>query len=86
MNIFPDTPKITEVDKERIAKVGYLRSWNCLNAALSAHNPSADELKKLIILEVTSMRPRQPILQKLIVRLQKRERDTIEQNISILVK
>jgi hypothetical protein len=84
MNIFPNTPEVTEEDATRFQKVGYLRSWNCLNASLAKHDTSVEDLKKLIILEVTALNPRLAIYGKLIVRLQKAERNEIQKAIDSL--
>jgi len=78
MNIFPKTPEVSAEDAQRLEGLGYLRSWNCLNAALAKNNPCAEDLKMLVILEITSRVPRQPIIEKLLVRVQKREREEIK--------
>lgn len=85
MNIFPITPKLEQGDTKRLEKLGYLRSWNCLNAALKKHNPGVDDLKKLLDMEVGSTNPRAPIVEKLLVRVQKREREEIKQNIDTIM-
>ena len=77
MKLFPQSPVLTEEDKQRLSKLGYLRSWNQLNATLKKEEPSITDLKKLIVMEVSSKSPRRPILEKLLVRLQKREREDI---------
>jgi hypothetical protein len=81
MNIFPDQPEVSTEDTKRLLDLGYLRSWNCLNAALTKNNPCAEDLKKLVQIEVWSANPREPIVQKLIIRVQKREREDILVNI-----
>lgn len=77
MNIFPDITSVPAEDSQRLLDAGYLRSWNCLNAALTKLTPEAEDLKYLIILECSGKAPRKPILEKLIVRLQKREREAL---------
>ena len=83
MKLFPQSPVLTEEDKQRLTSQKFLRSWNCLNAALKEHSPDVGDLKKLIAMEVGSRSPRRPIVEKLIVRLQKREREDIYNNIKM---
>ena len=48
-----------------------------MNSALSINPPSADDLKKLILIELERKRPRSPMINKFIIRLQKAERVSI---------
>jgi hypothetical protein len=57
-----------------------------LNTALAKHKPCAEDLKKLILMETTGRTPRAPILDKLIIRLQKRERESLKEAIDLYIK
>jgi len=71
---FPETPEVTQEDRLRLKSAGYLNCWNAMNSALSSKPPSAEDLKKLILIELERKRPRSPMINKFIIRLQKAER------------
>ena len=75
--IFREQPKLTNADKDRLTKDGYLDGWNKLVKTLKEKKPSEDDLKRLVLMELESATPRRPILEKLIVQIQKRERHEI---------
>lgn len=52
-----------------------------MNAALAKNKPCAKDLKMLVVLEIESRCPRPPIIEKLLVRVQKREREEIKEAI-----
>lgn len=79
--IFPATPILKDEDKDRLTEGAYLRSWNWLNRKLIETDPGEEDLKKLILMELEKSHPRPPIVLKLIVRLQKKEREAIMSNI-----
>jgi hypothetical protein len=81
MQIFKEQPEISKNDRERLEDIGYLDGWNKLVSTLREHKPSEDDLKRLVILELESDAPRRQILEKLIVKVQKHERGSINQAI-----
>jgi hypothetical protein len=74
MKIFREQPKLTAADKTRLAAIGFLDGWNKLVKTLKDKQPTEDDLKRLVLMELESELPRRPILEKLIVQIQKRER------------
>ena len=76
MNVFPQTPKLTKVDKlrldPRIANAKKCRKW--LNT-----NPSNDDIKRAVLIEMRSGRDisSRPIANILIIALQRSERMAI---------
>ena len=77
MKIFPKTPKLSDKDRTRLNEEGYLQSWNKFVERINNVDLSQDDLKRLTILELEQEAPRKPILEKLIVRLQKKEKEEI---------
>lgn len=75
--IFREQPKLTPADKNRLAAVGFLDGWNKLVKTLKTEEPNEDDLKRLVLMELESPAPRRPILEKLIVQIQKRERHEV---------
>jgi hypothetical protein len=75
--LFPKQPTLTKKDETRLREDGYLDGWNKLNRILKEKKPGADDLKRLTLMEVESEAPRLPILEKLIVQVQKHERRDI---------
>jgi hypothetical protein len=75
--IFREQPKLTTADKDRLNKDGYLDGWNKLVKTLKDKKPSEDDLKRLLLMELESPAPRRPLLEKLIVQIQKRERHEV---------
>jgi len=75
--IFREQPKLTAADKDRLNKDGYLDGWNKLVKTLKDKKPSEDDLKRLLLMELESPAPRRPLLEKLIVQIQKRERHEV---------
>lgn len=82
--IFPTQPTINVKDRERIAATGILDSWNKCVQGLNKHNPDADDLKRMVLIELERIGgPRRDILEKLIVRVQKAEREEILHQVSL---
>ena len=82
--IFPTPPTIDAKDRERIAVTGILDSWNKCVKGLNEHAPSEDDLKRMVLIELERTGgPRRDILEKLVVRVQKAEREAILHNISL---
>lgn len=77
MKIFPKNPTFNKSDRERLSKANYLGGWNRLVKMLNENKPSQDDLKRLVFMELETPQPRRPILEKLIVRIQKGERGEI---------
>ncbi len=77
MKLFPKTPSLTNKDRDRLNKAGYLQSWNKFVAKINEAEPTEDDLKRLVVLELEREAPRAAILEKLVVRIQKKERETI---------
>jgi hypothetical protein len=77
MKLFPKTPALTAKDRERLDAAGYLQSWNKFVAKINEAEPLEDDLKRLVVLELEREAPRAAILEKLVVRIQKKERETI---------
>ena len=83
MKIFREQPKLTTTDRDRLNKGGYLNGWNKLVKTLKDEKPSEDDLKRLVIMELESPTPRRPILEKLVVQIQKCERHEIAKAIKV---
>jgi len=81
MNIFRKPVSLTKTDIERLTAAGYLDGWNKLVKLLHESKPSENDLKRLVMMELESESTRRPILEKLIVQIQKRERDEIRRAI-----
>jgi hypothetical protein len=79
--IFPTQPTVPQKDRERLLSAGYLDGWNKLVRALKVNKPNKDDLKRLVLLELESPEPRLPILEKLIVQVQRCERREINRAI-----
>lgn len=79
--IFLDEPEVTREDIARLGKMGYTSHWNKINDALNDNPPDVDDLKRLIIIELHRDEPRPPIINKFIVRLQKKEREHLIERI-----
>ena len=84
LDIFPKTPSVSVGDRTRLEKLGYLSCWNSMNKALTKNNPDATDLKKLAMLELERTAPRRPMVEKFVVRMQKREREDIFNNIRVM--
>ena len=80
-DIFPKTPAVSTADRKRLTDLGYLSCWNSMNKALTKNQPDASDLKKLALLELERKTPRRPMVEKFVVRMQKREREEIFNNI-----
>jgi hypothetical protein len=75
MKPFPNMPKVTEKDRHRILESGYIDSWNKLDRLCREQGvPSIDDIKKMILIECERDQPRESIIERLIVKLQKQER------------
>tara|TARA_R110002020_G_scaffold472424_1_gene700420 strand:+ start:14163 stop:14447 length:285 start_codon:yes stop_codon:yes gene_type:complete len=77
MKIFPKNPKLTDKDRARLDGEGYLQSWNKFVARINNVDLSQDDLKRLVFMELEQEAPRKAILAKLLVRIQKNEREDI---------
>lgn len=77
MKIFPKNPKLTDKDRARLDQEGYLQSWNKFVARINNVDLSQEDLKRLVFMELEQEAPRKAILEKLIVRIQKKEREDI---------
>lgn len=77
MKIFRQQPKLTDRDRERLLSAGYIQNWNKLVQLLREKPPSKDDLKRLVILENEKESPRQAIVEKLVIQIQKAERREI---------
>jgi len=77
MKIFPKTPKLSDKDRSRLSNAGFLQSWNKFVTKINNAGLSQDDLKRLVYLELEQKAPRRAIVEKLIVRIQKKEREEI---------
>jgi len=77
MKIFPKNPTLSDKDRARLNQEGYLQSWNKFVARINNVDLSQDDLKRLVFLELEQDAPRKAILAKLVVRIQKKEREAI---------
>lgn len=77
MKLFPKNPKLTDKDRARLESEGYLQSWNKFVARINNVDLSQDDLKRLVYMELENDAPRKAILAKLLVRIQKNEREDI---------
>lgn len=77
MKIFPQQPKLLAATRTRLTEAGFLNSWNGLTKALQEHNPDETDLKCLILMELETPEPREPIVDRLLGKLQKEERKTL---------
>jgi hypothetical protein len=84
MNIFPEQPKVSREDTFRI--IGHIKNRNVLRAWIKT-NPSTDDLKRAVLIEVYRAlnSTRSPltaisrgVCYDLIVAIQKRERSAID--------
>lgn len=76
-HIFPNSPKTTKADAERL--MPHLSSDKTVRAYLKT-NPQGDDLKRCVCLELDrGWRSRRVIIEKIIVRIQQLERSEIEQ-------
>ena len=83
--IFTTQPTINPKDRKRIAATGILDSWNKCVQGLNKHNPDADDLKRMVLIELERIGgPRRDILEKLIVRVQKAEREDILHKVNLV--
>jgi hypothetical protein len=67
--------KITQADEARLTP--HLAGWNKFMASLGRGLLLKTDMEKMILIENKSINPRVPILLKLIVRIQKREREDL---------
>lgn len=77
MKIFRQQPNLTAKDKTRLTEAGYLDGWNKLVRLLKEQKPDEDDLKRLVLMELEGGNARKQILEKLIVQIQKIERQEI---------
>jgi len=84
MKIFRKPVSLNKTDRERLTAAGYLDGWNKLVKLLRKDKPVEDDLKRLVLMELESETPRRPIIEKLIVQIQKRERGEIRKAIKVV--
>ncbi len=77
---------ISDNDRSRLKDTGILSCWRNCPRKLAEHDPSLDDLKRYIMIEIEHGTMRPNIVKKLVVRMQQKEREALFERINQLRK